>query len=741
MKKVTLVSILMLTIISSDFNTGFSFTVDLRHPKPCVNYPSYLHHPSFQLPYGFSVFEGLFGDTNTYQYRIYLEQNGHSVLMYENLCTGNEDVNGYINLQNFNPLCFNEKAVFRLDVRKYYQQGFFNTIYGYFLVYKNQLSCNYYSVSSGEQVILNNSFMPVTFYGTCGGLASGTYFIKRTKVTFTLYGDFRDSIPVIEPSLCMGYSGSGPNSQNLWAAVIDSTETIFRFITFTYEVYDILGRYWGYVPCSSDKATVVYKYVKKPVIGNLTNYPFNPSPGNSVSYISCNLLQGNGNLNYQWRDSNGTRYRVLLTPLENNRARFQIFFDQGNHNPFFEDSAYYYFVKVSNQAGSTDWMRRKVRFNFNPISCPEVVFNEEKDSLAENAILIRSKNLETDVDDYMILQNPFIKDKNEIEFHLKENRNEKTYLDFAAMYIIETSPGENAGVTDDGEIISYNTEEGKAKIIRNGNEDVSFYLEESDDKLIYLSKHEKLNIITEDGQGRYVILKLSSPYNKYESAGNISSGDGFLHDFHSRDYNNIICIRLDRADLREITLTAKQDLVLNQVRVLNKREYKSVRELTIQSAFDKELNDIKGLIKNQDGAYAVINNEISLTLSFENLFSGNNNINYLLKTSGKIYGNESKIPIYAENNHENKSANILHGNYPNPFNPKTKIRYGISRIGIVKLRIFDITGKEIALLSEGFKDAGEYEAEFDGSKFSSGVYFYKLETDGNVQTKRMILIK
>ena len=741
MKKSILKSLILLTLIASSLNTAYSFTIDLRKPKPCVNFPSYLHHPSFQLYYEFSVFEGLLGDTNTYHYKIYIEQNGHSDLMYEYICEGDDEVSGYINLQNFASLCFNEKAVFRLDVRKYYQQGFFNTEYGYFIVYKSPLSCNYYSISDGERVILNNSFMPITIYGTCGGLASGTYFIKRSKITFTINGDFRDSIPVIEPSLCLGYSGSGPNNQNLWAAVTDSTETMFRFVTFTYEVFDILGRYWGNVPCSPEKATVVYKYIKKPVIGNLTNYPFNPSPGNSVSYISCDLLQGNGNLNYQWRDSNGTRHRVLLTPLENNRARFQVFFNERNTNPLFEDSAYYYFVKVSNQTGSTGWVRRKVRFNLNPVGCPEVVFSENKDSLTENAILINSKTLNTDVSDYMILQNPFIKDKSEIKFAIKENQNDKTYLDFVSLYLIETGPDEDAAVTDDGEIISYKKEEGKAKILKNGGEDVSFYLEECDDQLISLSENEKLDIITDAGQGRYLILKLSSPYNKYESAGNISAGDGFSYDFYSRDYENIICIKLDRDDLNEISLTAGQDIILNQVRILNKREIKSIRELSIKSALDMDLNDLKGLISNQDGEYAVVNNENRLYLTFENSECVDCIAHYMLKAKGRIYGSESKAADSPVKHHETKSMNILYENYPNPFNPITLIRYRLENRSNIRLKIFDITGKEIITLSEGIKEPGEYKAEFDGSNLPSGIYLYRLEAGENILTRKMMLLK
>ena len=83
----------------------------------------------------------------------------------------------------------------------------------------------------------------------------------------------------------------------------------------------------------------------------------------------------------------------------------------------------------------------------------------------------------------------------------------------------------------------------------------------------------------------------------------------------------------------------------------------------------------------------------------------------------------------------------LSQNYPNPFNPSTKIRYQLPENGRVKLTVFDIKGVEVATIINGVQNAGEYSVDFDGSRMTSGVYFYKLETDGLVDTKKMLLIK
>ncbi|MFA7362072.1 MAG: T9SS type A sorting domain-containing protein [Candidatus Kapaibacterium sp.] len=93
------------------------------------------------------------------------------------------------------------------------------------------------------------------------------------------------------------------------------------------------------------------------------------------------------------------------------------------------------------------------------------------------------------------------------------------------------------------------------------------------------------------------------------------------------------------------------------------------------------------------------------------------------------------------------SAYSLGQNYPNPFNARTVIRFEVQKLesrsqnSEVTLKIFDITGKEVATLVNERLQAGTYETTFDGSGLNSGVYFYRLTTDGFSETKRMVLIK
>jgi hypothetical protein len=83
----------------------------------------------------------------------------------------------------------------------------------------------------------------------------------------------------------------------------------------------------------------------------------------------------------------------------------------------------------------------------------------------------------------------------------------------------------------------------------------------------------------------------------------------------------------------------------------------------------------------------------------------------------------------------------LSANYPNPFNPTTKINYSIPEKSFVKLTIYNILGEEVARIVNEEKQPGEYTVNFNGGNLSSGAYFYKLSVGSFTETKKMLLIK
>jgi hypothetical protein len=85
---------------------------------------------------------------------------------------------------------------------------------------------------------------------------------------------------------------------------------------------------------------------------------------------------------------------------------------------------------------------------------------------------------------------------------------------------------------------------------------------------------------------------------------------------------------------------------------------------------------------------------------------------------------------------------LLAQNYPNPFNPATQIVYAIPQSGLVTLKIYDLTGREIQTLINTFQPAGQYAYEFDGKRLASGVYFYRLQVgDRFSEIKKMMYLK
>ena len=83
----------------------------------------------------------------------------------------------------------------------------------------------------------------------------------------------------------------------------------------------------------------------------------------------------------------------------------------------------------------------------------------------------------------------------------------------------------------------------------------------------------------------------------------------------------------------------------------------------------------------------------------------------------------------------------LQQNYPNPFNPTTKMRYELPKRSNVSLKIYDILGRQVAVLVDEEKAAGRYEVRWDAGGIASGVYFYRIRTGNFVETKKLILLR
>jgi hypothetical protein len=95
---------------------------------------------------------------------------------------------------------------------------------------------------------------------------------------------------------------------------------------------------------------------------------------------------------------------------------------------------------------------------------------------------------------------------------------------------------------------------------------------------------------------------------------------------------------------------------------------------------------------------------------------------------------------------KNEAASViktfsLQQNYPNPFNPNTKFSYQMCKTALVSIKVYDLLGREVATLVNEVKQAGSYPIEWDATRYSSGVYFYRMQTGSFVDVKKMVLMK
>ncbi|HEY5123724.1 MAG TPA: T9SS type A sorting domain-containing protein [Ignavibacteria bacterium] len=108
--------------------------------------------------------------------------------------------------------------------------------------------------------------------------------------------------------------------------------------------------------------------------------------------------------------------------------------------------------------------------------------------------------------------------------------------------------------------------------------------------------------------------------------------------------------------------------------------------------------------------------------------------------NGVVYGDTTLTEIKSLNSEIPDRFSLLQ-NYPNPFNPRTVVRFQLSVVSNVVLKVYDVMGREVQTLVNEKLSAGTYEVKFDGSMLTSGVYFYKMQTGDFSETKKMILMK
>ncbi|MFZ1081123.1 MAG: T9SS type A sorting domain-containing protein, partial [Candidatus Kryptoniota bacterium] len=135
-----------------------------------------------------------------------------------------------------------------------------------------------------------------------------------------------------------------------------------------------------------------------------------------------------------------------------------------------------------------------------------------------------------------------------------------------------------------------------------------------------------------------------------------------------------------------------------------------------------------GLSSSDSILYAVIDPDNSIDELKEDNNKGWNRINILNVTA--VHGTGNHVLSFE-----------LYQNYPNPFNPTTIIQYRLPAVSHVTLKVYDVLGREVATLVNGRETVGEHVVQFNGSRFASGVYFYRLQAGSYSRTLKLLLLK
>jgi hypothetical protein len=234
-------------------------------------------------------------------------------------------------------------------------------------------------------------------------------------------------------------------------------------------------------------------------------------------------------------------------------------------------------------------------------------------------------------------------------------------------------------------------------------------------------------VISDYQNTKYAITSISRIFNCVEKKNGNNGEYADLRNYLSQIKNN----QNYQTSLRELA----EDFMI-KTKVKRGMLTEAITDYTVM--YNQNQNTAKGL-------HALINKECLISLLGDTTdISGkrmykSGTVHKLNIYSLAVSGKADKFSI--DKSGQRTETYTLYQNYPNPFNPATTIKYGMPKDGFISIKVYDITGREIAVLATGYKKAGVHTAVFNGNSFSSGVYFYKMMTDGNSLVKRMILIK
>ncbi len=426
--------------------------------------------------------------------------------------------------------------------------------------------------------------------------------------------------------------------------------------------------------------------------------------------------------------------------------------------------------------------------------CPWMWVLSDSGLVPENNVFHKSEFSEfygNDITDLYVLQNkPVFDNSGNFTIALSESSNDYTLFNQIQSYSVDHPEGTKIGVTENGDIVLYYTNAvtstdsatlnnssnitdfiqynySPSKIVMGHTTDSIFahYDSSSQNKVFKSLKNAKrkttsmvdidsLALIGRLGHNQSYDYPTAPIGKSWAGVANIYTGSGEVSKNFARRENDadVIIPFGDISDnINDINIEFTNDYEVTYFSVVPVSYYGYTQtQLTLTSAEHSVVGDISSLVSNQDGNYAYLDTTCTITLKFQDLsipsqgyvrdYVFMSNGHYLVPGGGT--GTSGKNIVVNKTN-QNLSAYTfrLYNNYPNPFNPKTSIKYSIQKDNNVTLNVYNTLGQLITTLVHAYQKAGEYEINFNGENYTSGIYFYRLESGDFVSTKKMVLIK
>jgi hypothetical protein len=655
-----------------------------------------------------------------------------------------------------------------------------------FIPYNPTSNCMPYNLVKAE-INMDNFLVDtknITF--NTQGSCNGTYYAKRHKVYKQIYYNDNQVIATFVPGFLEANNTAGFNyderngnysSGMKWAGIQNQTPTSAILYTYVYEIPSLPPeKRWA--PCSPNDAAIVYTTTpghQGPDISGFTPYP-NKIYKLQPTTFKCNLYKGTGPVNYyfEWINSGFPMPPNLVTLTQNGGPFVTVSFNNGSPplpgwTPIIKCRA----MNQDPYTGQNKYSEKSFSIELSSNNGCPWLFIEDADTNTQmnNNLLNKSKFPEyvgqDYTDRYVLSKTPGIIDST-ITLSIGETTIDTSFINSIKLYAVDYPIGSKLCVTEDNQLAIFDSASvlSVKEAYLNQEEitrDIQFHLlprntvqsDTLDHAYTFFDNNSFSNLgIIADLKWNPNAVSHQKNWDGFLSAN--LGNETFTSSFSRRENKSITAIPVLAEVMNPSISTIDIDWYKgNEIRyiALASLSYSgfAVTELSLLSAFNSSDSDEIYKVIQIDNLYSKIDFSNSLTLKFKafDVQPYNQIRDYVIEVNGRIgsYLNplkKEKINKLKTNKPLNSLVpfkNKLNHNYPNPFNPVTKISYSIEKQGLVNLKIYDILGREIKTLVKEIKSPGEYIVEFNGANLASGVYFYRLEVNGFTDIKKMMLIK